>query len=402
MLQEDKLLMFCALPNLDEKHAEEAVKILEKDLDWNYLVRKAAQNRIFPQTYENLNVILDNSYELKSRLPLKNMEKAYHQLMAANLILRHEARKATETLAKRRIIFAPFKGLLLDMLIYPRTITRDFSDIDLLFPNEKERIKAEKALVKCGFKKVLHPHSVYHTIMRKQLHNVNVTFELHTSLPGITHLYQYPIIEDFWNTLEEKTVEGIPLLVMPAENMVLILGLHAFREGYVRLKDVADLAAIIDSTPRFNWQKIGEYMNRLTWNYILALPLHAYASIKQSLNHEYIEDIQTTKIPFSQRIYEQSYPIPYSSLCNIIACDKKCETCLLLIQKEIPGFPDNLSSDYFVRYFPARLRLSSHFLVTYVLRDCGIRYVLKCCLNMIKALVQMPAFVLESIIHYKS
>jgi hypothetical protein len=204
------------------------------------------------------------------------------------------------------------------------------------------------------------------------------------------------VIEDFWNTLTEKEVQGTSLLVMPPENMVLILALHAFREGFVRLKDVADLVAITDSTPNFNWQKIEEYMNKLAWNYILALPLCAYSDIKKILNEDSLEAKQAAKIPFPQCLLRLSYPMPYSCLCGSSLCDKKCKQCLLLIQKEIPGFPDVLSTGYFIRYFPARLRLSNHFLASYVQKDYGIKYALKCYLSMIKALVQIPAFVLES------
>lgn len=391
------MLLICALPS--EKHTDKAVEILKKKIDWDYFIKKAFENRIFPQTYERLNLILNDHPELKQIVPkLANLKDAYHQLIVANLILRHEARKAVKALARSEIIYTPFKGFLLDMLIYPENVTRDFVDIDLLFPDEKERMKAEKILRELGFEKTSHPHSVYHTIMEKRQFNVNVTIELHSSLPGITHLYQYPIIEEFWDTLTEREIEEIPFLVMPPEHMLLILALHAFREGYIKLKDLSDMVAIIHSTPEFNWSEIMEYANKTAWNYILSIPLHAYAGLKQILNEEGSKELRAIKKRFPQQFYKKSYPISYATICNSLQCDRKCKKCLFLIQKEIPGFPDPLSRDYFIKYFPSRLKLSSHFLVTYVRKDYGVKYALKCYINMAKALIQMSKYILGSII----
>ena len=398
MLLEDKLLLTFSLPNLNEEHTDEAVEILERGINWKYFIKKAFENRIFPQTYEHLNMIMKYNSELKKRTPmLSDMKKAYHQLMAANLILRHEARKAVKALSRSKIVYTPFKGFLLDMLIYPKNVTRDFADIDLLLPDERERIKAEKVLSRLGFEKVPHPHSVYHTIMEKRLFHVNATVELHSSLPGITHLYQYPIIDEFWGTLTEKEVEEVPLLVMPPENMFLIIALHAFREGYIKLKDLSDMAAIIDSTPKFNWNKIKEYINKVSWNLILAVPIYTYTSLKQILNEECPEELPDIKNLFLNYPYKQSYPIPYTKLCNSLICDKKCKKCLLLIQKKIPGFPETLTINYFIKYFPIRIKLSIHFLVTYVRKDYGVKYVLKCYINMMKALIQTSIYVLETV-----
>lgn len=395
MLPQDKLLLICALPNLDQERVSEAAEILKKGVDRKYFWKKTLENRIFPQTYEHLNLILNNYPELKkSGLILGHIKEAYHQLMVANLVQRHEARKTVEALSRSKIIFTPFKGFLLDKLIYPKDITRDFVDIDLLFPDERERIKAERVLGKLGFEKVAHPHSVYHTIVAKRLFNVEIKVELHSSLPGITHLYQYPIIEEFWDTLVERSVEEVPLLVMTPENMFLVLALHAFREGYIKLKDLSDMIAIVDSTPKFNWNKIIQYASKVAWSYMLAMPLYAYISLKKILNEEYPEELHTIRNRFPHKLCKRSYPIPYSTVCNSFPCNKRCKECLFLIQKEIPGFPETPSVEYFVRYFPSRLKLSNHFLVTYVRRDCGLRYTFKCYINMIKALAQISRYVL--------
>ena len=399
MLLEDRLLLICALPNPARRHIDETVEILKKGINWKYFIKKALQNRIFPQTYEFLSIVLRDAPELEKLIPLlDSMKEAYRQLMASNLILKYEAMKVIGALARRNILFTPIKGFLLDKLVYPKNITRDFADIDLLFPNERERIKAERLLIKLGFRKVLHPHSVYHTILEKRVFNIRAIFELHVNLPGITHLYEYPKIREFWKTLMPKKVDGIPLLVMPPENMVLVIALHAFREGSLKLKDISDLFAIIDSTQKFDWKKIEGYLDELAWSYILTFPLHAYFNIKNKIMNKPLSTFDTIRDNFLMDFYEPSYPIQYASLCNRLNCKRECKGCLLWIQKEIPGFPELLSLKYFIKYFPLRLKFSNYFLVTYVQKDYGIKYASKCYINVIKALIQTLVYILRRIL----
>jgi hypothetical protein len=392
---EDKLLILCALPNMSEEHIREACKILRGGIDWDYFLKKTIQNKIFPQTYEHLS----RTPEL-DQFVSEDLKKAYQQSMVANLLLRNEAGKALKALSKQKIVYTPFKGFLLDLLIYPNDITRDFGDIDLLFKNEREKRRAEKVLLRLGYKNKLDAHSIYHTVLQKKLFGVNIVIELHISLPGITYLYQYPIIEDFWETLTETEIEGSTILVMPPEYMVLVIALHAFREGGFSLKDLSDLRAITDSIKGFNWVKIKEYMNKRVWNYILAIPFYAYISSKEILNEEWPSELGAVKRFFSIYPYEQAYPLSYSIICDkFISCNRECQNCIFLFQRKIPGFPEILLLPNALRYFPIRLKISSSFLATYVLRDYGAKYTFQCYMNIMKALIEISLFAFKSMIN---
>jgi hypothetical protein len=391
---EDRLLLLCTVPTLREGHIVQILDILKEDIDWSYFLKKASENGIFLHAYENLTLALSKlSKQTKHESSLKNMKKAYHEHLIANLIIQHEAKKAVTALSRHKIVYTPIKGFLLATTTYPNGVSRDFRDVDLLFPNGKERAKAEKVLGSMDFRRVPNAHPVYHTIMRKRSFKVDVNIELHVSLPGIGYFYQYPTISGFWETLTAKVIGGTRLLVMSPEDMVLTLALHAFREGYIQLKDVSDLTAIIESTPEFNWRKIKEYQKRPVWRYLLAAPLFAYFNTRQILDGECKEELDELSKQFLHYPLDQSYPIFYSSLCESFACDKKCKNCIWIVQKRIPPKTDDSPMSLLIRNFPTRLKLSSYFLVVYVRRDCGMKYTLTCCMSVIQALIQTSYYV---------
>lgn len=139
---EDKLLLLCTVPTLREGHVVQILDILKEDIDWSYFIKKASENRIFLQTYENLTLALSKlSKQTKHESSLRNMKKAYHEHLIANLIIQHEAKKAVTALSRHKIVYTPIKGFLLATTTYPNGVSRDFRDVDLLFPNGKERAK---------------------------------------------------------------------------------------------------------------------------------------------------------------------------------------------------------------------------------------------------------------------
>jgi hypothetical protein len=231
--------------------------------------------------------------------------------------------------------------------------------------------------------------------MKKRKFGIDIVIELHTALPGTTHFYQYPIIEDFWNTLNESRIDGIPILVTNPTNMFLILALHAFREGQLKLKDIADINAIMGFNQNFDWCKIEEYLKELAWSSILSIPLYGYFSKQKIIKQKNLREPLLFNKIFKKYPYTESYPFSYQQICKKIKCLKKCKSCLFQIQKQIPGFPDEITTSYFIKYFPLRTKISIHFLLTFVLKEYGEKYVYKSTLLTIKTLIQTLIYTIK-------
>ncbi len=393
--REDRLLLLFTLPAPSPSHLEEAAMLVEEGIDWRLFYKGAQSNRIFPQSFERLSALLS----LHPSLPvdkgwLSSMEGAYRQSMGSGMILRAEAKRAMKALAGAGIAFTPFKGILLERTAYPRGVTRDFSDLDLLLADDRERSRAQLLLEGLGYSKLKSGSDAYHIKMTKRRFGTEVSVELHHRLPGITHLYPYPTIEGFWESLRPLDVDGVRMRVMPRGHMLLVVALNAFRDGEIKLKDVSDIAAITASGS-VDWEHIKQQMDRLAMGYALKPTLQAYALAMRSLGVPL-----PAGFPALPRLFKEGdaagFPVPLSSICENLGCQGlQCRSCPLAMQRELPPLDEtDLLNDAFTA-FPQRAKVSARLLVTCVRKDYGARYALRCSAAMVEYLSNIVIYMLK-------
>lgn len=396
MKGEERLLLTFSLMRLGEREVEDAAGTLRKGISWERFAASARSNRVFPQSIEHLTTVLRAHPELSPPEGHWRVMKAAHSHAAAQkMILLAETRKALSALSSAGLEFTPFKGFIVERLAYPKGITRDFSDLDLLLRDARERSKAQAILEKMGFRKLLSGSDAYHIKMIKPKFGIEVAIELHMQLPGMTHLYPYPTIDGFWEGLEEREVDGIKLRVMRPEVMFLVTSLNAFRDGEVKLRDLSDLIALSSCGSQFDWGYVRRSLSDVGWGAMLALPLSAYASAMASLG----KPPPPVPAPVSLDLSADGgtfFPIHYSYICGRLGCaGRRCRSCPILIQRGVPPITDLLSINDAYKTFPSRVKVSAILLATCVRREYGVPYAIRCSALMARYLLNVFAYMLK-------
>lgn len=394
MRGEERLLLVFSLPALSARESEEAVEIVKCGVDWERFVRLAQANRIFPQAFEHLAALRASHPELLPDRRYRQMKEAFSHISAQKMVLLAESRGALKALSEAGVKFTPFKGYLLQALAYPEGSSREFSDMDLLLRDERERAKAQGVLEGIGFGKLLSGSDAYHVKMVKRKFGVEVAIELHVHPPGITHLYPYPKLGGLWEGLAEREVGGIRLRVMRPEAMLLVTALNAFRDGEVKLKDISDMVAITSYAGSFDWGAVQRRLSGVGWSSVMALPLAAYAAAMTLIGRAPPPLNLPLKIELEGgRCF---FPLQYSSLCERLGCaGKPCRACPILIQREVPPITDLMTVTDAFKTFPPRVRVSATLLVTCVRRECGSAYAIRCSLMMARYLLNVFAYMLK-------
>lgn len=369
-----------------EKVVCKVKEILNSCLDWNYIIKKALENSVFPQFYRNLITLSASDESLIPQSVLKQIREMYYSFISCNMILYDEAKRILRVLKTKGIEFMPMKGVLLAETIYPDRDLRAVGDIDLLFPNIEEKKRAERQLTRLGytFQGSLPTESWFY----KYKHGMQISCEPHLFI-GWSSYFQYPKVDDIWKTSLKKTIEGVKVSVMTPEYMFRMLCLHSVKEGIFSLKDLCDAIEILRKFPELDWKFIVGYNNKDVWIDVLTIPLYIISTVSNDLFAESIvperilEQINKggfIKSSINQKSVKQlinddnfQFPILYESFCR--NCDK-CTFCPLILSQFIPSESLNLSKEIlqgFQRFF-----WSYYLILRFVRKSYGIVYAIRC------------------------
>ncbi|MDI9643819.1 MAG: nucleotidyltransferase family protein [Candidatus Verstraetearchaeota archaeon] len=391
----EQRILISLLPALSwEGRAANVEGDLSGGLDWGALLSLAHRNRIFLQVYERLQSVLsrqDNDSYLKSYRP------AYLQMLSAQLARRSEYKKAMKALARAGVSFLPFKGVLLDSVVYPPGVMRDYSDMDLLIPNRKELARARDLLERLGYRKLVSGSDAYHVKMVKEGRNrLELSVELHSRLPGVSHLFGYPAIDGLWESASRVEAGGIRFGMVPPESMVLVTAMNAFRDGEVKLRDLCDIDAISARFPNLDWGAISRRLSSPSWWGVIALPVSLYRWLLESLGRGVPSALREIpmRIPDEMKV---SFPVRFSSVCGVSRCPGGwCRGCPIYMQRRLPPFPELLTINDAFRSFPERVKLNVEFISTAVVREAGTPAALKCYRELSRYLMNVTFYLLRS------
>ncbi|PHM06114.1 hypothetical protein CK516_35905 [Nostoc sp. 'Peltigera malacea cyanobiont' DB3992] len=126
---EINLLLCCTRIDIDTSTASQIHKLLQTDLDWDYLLQKAYQHGVFLLLYESL----QKTHPELIPQNISDQLHAYSQIKTArNLFLAKQLCQILDLLSTDNISAIPFKGPTLATLAYGNLVLREFSDLDIL------------------------------------------------------------------------------------------------------------------------------------------------------------------------------------------------------------------------------------------------------------------------------
>lgn len=257
---EAELLLCCTRARITAPIAERARGLLQREIDWSYLLSIAEKHRVTPLLYLGLKGVCPSAIPapIGSTLKIRFLENT-----RKNLILTTELLRLLAVFEAGEIPVIPYKGIVLAASIYGKTAFRQVWDIDLLV-EEKDFITSRSLLLSEGYE-------VKETNDREEsfFHpEKKIEVDLHW---GLTPFY-FPLDLDFGGLLARTkgySLAGVEVKSFGEEDLLIILCLQVAKDCWERrlhlehLAKVRDIAELLNHSPRLNWSEITDRAREL-------------------------------------------------------------------------------------------------------------------------------------------
>ena len=255
---EDDLLLCCSRMRIDSRRAEQIKVLLQKNIDWQYLIQMAVRHGLIPLLYKNL----------KATNPDAIPEGIFDQLRkyflinaSRNLILTEELHKLLNLFEANSIIAIPYKGPALAASIYGDIALRQFSDLDILI-QKQDILKAKDLIVPLGYRPHFHLNDVNAKSYIKSRNEISftredgrVTLELQWEITP--HYFNFPIPSQYlWKYIECSLRNCLGFRALPPEIELIIFCVHGTKDLWARLLWVCDVAELIRKNDGLDWDRV--------------------------------------------------------------------------------------------------------------------------------------------------
>ena len=276
----DFLLDCCA----NSSRIERAERIRDiRPLDWRRLIDLAEHHGVIPQVYRSLSVLPDVA--LPDSLRQSQERNARHTLWLTRELLR-----ILKRLDSYGIFALPYKGAVLAEILYGNVTLRRFSDLDLLIhSSDLPRIKS--AFAELGYQRGIelapreerdYLKSGYeYTFDSGQGRNlVEVQWRI------LPRFYSVDFdVEGFFTRAVPFTLGGMTLRTLCAEDLILVLCVHAAKHAWQQLSWLCDIAELARST-QVDWNAVHQQAKHLGIQRMVAVSFFlAHKLLQKPLPH---------------------------------------------------------------------------------------------------------------------
>ncbi|UCF06322.1 MAG: nucleotidyltransferase family protein [bacterium] len=240
---EDRLLLACTGLHLDDAGRELIGGLLGTGLDWNYIVITAYRNNIAPLVYTNLSGTGDERVPADA---LTRLREICIVNTSRNMRLSRELHRVVELCNADSLPVMLLKGMALIHLLYRDIVYRPMCDIDILI-HEDDFGRFRHTMSKLGFA----PNRTLPDLGGRELveygqyfdqvkfYNNRVKIDTHFRLlnMGVPSADE----EDVWDRARLVDMEGVPVRIPSAEDMLLHLCFHANHHHFASVMHFCDI-----------------------------------------------------------------------------------------------------------------------------------------------------------------
>jgi len=251
-----RLLLACARPRLDEKHAGAVRSLVARQVDWQLFARAADRHGVLPLVCRNLEQVAGH---LLPEEELRRLHSRARRAAARGFALACELPPILDLLQAHGIRALPFKGPALSTFLYGAPFLRQFVDLDVIVaPDDAHR--AIDLLLSDGYAGAhgAAPANSHRSLISDRR---GVNLEIQWNLADRWRLRQSakgaPLaFEELWCRRETVLVCGRPVPTLCAEDMALALCVHGARHGWARLVWLCDFAELARSRFDIDWPRV--------------------------------------------------------------------------------------------------------------------------------------------------
>jgi Uncharacterised nucleotidyltransferase len=267
------LLVACCADSSTHGNSDRICQILSGPLDWEGMLGLVDHHRVVPQVYGELSALshLVPAPQFDA-LRLRYQDNARKTLWFTGELVRILGR--LESLGIKAL---PYKGPVLARTLYGEVTQRQFGDLDvLILPADVAKVKA--ALLDLGYKPGIELAS------RAERAYVETGYEYSFSAVYGSNLLElqwqvvprfYSIdfdVADFFERADEIIVGGRRMRTLRAEDLLLVLCVHAAKHVWLQLSWLCDIARLAKSRA-LDWNAIQDDARRLGIERIVSLNL---------------------------------------------------------------------------------------------------------------------------------
>jgi hypothetical protein len=251
---EVELLLYCARTYVDPTTKEQIKKLLQQNIDWNYLIQTSTRHRVTPLLYWSLNLASKEAVPKPILFQLRNF---FHINAQHSLFLTRELVNLLNLFRESRIPAIPFKGPSLALSVYGNLVFRQFSDLDFLVEKQSFQ-KALDLLISQGYQVTVNVPWEVHV----ESCNSSYSIDLHQEIVP-KHLSSSLNSTYLWEHLESILLEKNVVPTFTPEVYLLVLCLNGTKECWNSLNRICDVAELIRSHPHMDWQQIIEQSQKM-------------------------------------------------------------------------------------------------------------------------------------------
>jgi Uncharacterised nucleotidyltransferase len=251
-----RLFVLCARPDPGPETRAEASRLAAEVRDWDRVLAQADAEGLLPLLYWGLR---DVAGAVPAQV-LESLRRAFLKNLARNTQLFRELEPVLEAIRRAGLRVALTKGGRLAVDVYPDLALRPFWDVDFIV-HPADWAPLLRLLDGLGFAEpsagaagdAAGPKALdwtYSPYFKKG----PLFLEFHAHPLGL----HFPSrdADGFWPSAGRLPVRGTEALVLPAENELCYLAVHAQQHSYSRLVWLADIAALA-ARPGLDWDWIG-------------------------------------------------------------------------------------------------------------------------------------------------
>lgn len=255
---EIELLLCCARIDVDGGRAARVRELVQRVTNWEYLLQAALQHRVMPLLYWQLKALCPEAVpeDFMNRL------RDYFFLNAArNHLLTEELCKLLKLLAKHNIAAVPYKGPALAAAVYGDLALRQFTDLDLMI-HRRDVPQATQLLRSQGYQRQYQftpaQEAAY---LRSDCEHLFVKgdgpvfVDLHWAL--VRSYFSLELdMKGMWDRLEGISLDDMKVQTFGPEDLLMILCVHAGKDLWEKLIWVCDVAELINTHRRLDWEQV--------------------------------------------------------------------------------------------------------------------------------------------------
>ncbi len=278
---EGELLLACARTRMDPPTAERLRGLLDRELDWEYILRTARWHGVLPLVHWHLKGVEPGL--LPAGVP-ERLRESFEKTQRRNLFLALQLCSILKRFTAEGIPAIPYRGPALAMTAYGHVGLRDFSDLDILV-NKQEVLRAKDVLVAEGFRPNVALSQSQEQALVESQHAYSLVrpdrsamVELHWEIsPRHVSLLLEP--KRLWERLEPVTIAGTTVTTLAPEVLLPSLCEHGAKHMWERLIWICDIAELTRARPGLDWARMVAEARQAASERMLALGLRVAADL---------------------------------------------------------------------------------------------------------------------------